>query len=44
MNICNSFIFVVRNSVIKEVKNKEILGNLFTQTGNKRSKLSLSYI
>ena len=44
MSICNSFIFVVRNSVIKEVKNKEILENIFTQARNQRNKLSSGFI
>ena len=44
MSICNSFIFVVRNSVIKEVKNKEVLGNIFTQARNQRNKLSSGFV
>ena len=31
MSICNSFVFVVRNSVIKENKTQELLEGIFTQ-------------
>ena len=44
MSICNSFVFVVRNTVIKEVKNKEILEKIFTQARNRKNKLSSGFI
>jgi len=44
MSICNSFIFVVRNTVIKEDKNKEILEKIFTQARNQKNKLSSGFI
>ena len=44
MSICNSFIFVVRNSVIKEQKNKELLEDIFTQARNQKNKLSSGFI
>ena len=44
MSICNSFIFVVRNSVIKENKNKELLEDIFIQARNEKNKLSSGFI
>ena len=44
MSICNSFIFVVRNSVIKENKNKELLEDIFIQARNQKNKLSSGFI
>ena len=36
MSICNSFIFVVRNTVIKENKTQTIFKNIFTQAKNQK--------
>ena len=44
VSICNSFIFVVRNSIIKEKMNKILLDNLFTQTMKKRHKLPSGFV
>jgi hypothetical protein len=44
MSICNAFIFVVRNSVIKEKMNKNYLDDLFTQTMRNKKKLSSGLI
>ena len=40
ISICNAFIFVVRNSVIKENYTKEIIDSMFTQTKSQKNKLS----
>ena len=44
MSICNAFIFVVRNSVIKEKMNKNLLDDLFTQTMRNKEKLPSGFI
>ena len=44
MSICNSFVFVVRNSVIKENKNKELLEDIFTKAKKGQSKFSSGFI
>ena len=44
MNICNSFIFVVRNSTIKEEKNKDNLKTLFNLIKHGKSSLLSSLI
>ena len=43
MSICNSFIFVVRNSVIKENETKKILNQIFTQAKEQKKKSSSQY-
>ena len=44
MSICNAFIFVVRNSVIKEKMTKNYLDDLFTQTMRNKKKLASGLI
>ena len=44
MSICNAFVFVVRNSVIKEKMNKKLLDELFTQTMRNKQKLPSGFI
>jgi hypothetical protein len=44
MSICNSFIFVVRNSVIKEKNAKRILDSIFQQAKEQKNKLSSQFI
>ena len=44
MSICNSFIFVVRNSVIKEKNAKRILDSIFQQAKEQKKKLSSQFI
>ena len=44
MSICNAFVFVVRNSVIKEKMNKKLLDVLFTQTMRNEQKLPSDFI
>ena len=44
MSICNSFAFVVRNSVIKEDNNKELFESIFINTRNQKNKLSKGFI
>ena len=43
MSICNSFIFVVKNSVIKENKTEKILNEIFTQAKEQKKKSSSQY-
>ena len=43
MSICNSFIFVVKNSVIKENKTQKILNQIFTQAKEQKKKSSSQY-
>ena len=43
MSICNSFIFVVKNSVIKENKTEKILNQIFTQAKEQKKKSSSQY-
>ena len=44
MSICNGFIFVVRNSVIKENDTKKILDSMFTQAKEQKNKFSNRFI
>ena len=44
MSICNNFIFVVRNSVIKEKNAKRILDSIFQQAKEQKNKLSSQFI
>ena len=44
MSICNNFIFVVRNSVIKEKNAKRILDSIFQQAKEQKHKLSSQFI
>ena len=44
MNICNAFIFVVRNSVIKEKEKKEMLDKLFIKSMMNKEKLPSGFI
>ena len=44
MSICNNFIFVVRNSVIKEKNAKRILDSIFQQAKEQKKKLSSQFI
>ena len=44
MSICNSFVFVVRNSVIKENKTQELLEGIFTQARKEKKKLPSGFI
>jgi hypothetical protein len=44
MSICNSFVFVVKNSVIKENKTKEMLDSIFTQAKEQKGKLISQFI
>jgi hypothetical protein len=44
MSICNAFIFVVRNSLIKENDTKKILDSMFTQIKKQKNKLSNQFI
>ena len=44
MSICNAFIFVVRNSVIKENDTKKILDSMFNQIKEQKNKLSNRFI
>ena len=44
MSICNAFIFVVKNSVIKENDTKQILDSMFTQIKKEKNKLSKDFI
>ena len=44
MSICNSFIFVVKNSVIKENKTEKILNQIFTQAKEQKKKSSSQYV
>ena len=44
MSICNSFVFVVRISVIKENKTKELLEGIFTQARKEKKKLPSGFI
>ena len=44
MSICNSFIFVVRNPIIKETKTKELLEGIFTQARKEKKKLPSGFI
>ena len=44
MSICNTFIFIVRNSVIKENDAKKILDSMFTQAKEQKNKLSNRFI
>ena len=44
MSICNSFVFVVRNSVIKEKNAKRILDSIFQQAKEQKNKLSSQFI
>ena len=43
MSICNSFIFVVRNSLIKEKMNKTKLNSIFTQAKEQKKKSSSQF-
>ena len=43
MSICNSFIFVVRNSLIKENINKDIMNSIFTQAKEQKKKSSQQF-
>ena len=44
MSICNAFIFVVRNSVIKEHDTKKILYSIFTQAKEQKNKFANRFI
>ena len=44
MKICNTFIFVVRNSLIKEKMNKNLFDNLFSQAMRNKLKLPSGFI
>ena len=44
ISISNLFVFVVKNSVIKETKNKEILEDIFSQAKKEQSKFSSGFI
>ena len=44
MSICNAFIFVVRNSVIKEHDTKKILDSIFTQAKEQKNKFANRFI
>ena len=44
MSICNSFIFVVRNSVIKENSAKIVLDSIFNQAKEQKNKLTSQFI
>ena len=44
MSICNAFIFVVRNSVIKENDTKKILDSMFTQAKEQKNKFANRFI
>ena len=44
MSICNLFIFVVRNSFIKENTTKRILDSIFTHAKEKKNKLTSQFI
>ena len=44
MSICNSFIFVVRNSVIKENNAKIVLDSIFNQAKEQKNKLTSQFI
>ena len=44
MSICNTFIFVVRNSIIKEKSKKDILDKLFIQSMRNKEKLPSGFI
>ena len=44
MSICNSFVFVVRNSVIKENTAKRVLDSIFTQAKEQKGKLTSQFI
>ena len=44
MSICNNFIFVMRNSVIKEKNAKRILDSIFQQAKEQKHKLSSQFI
>jgi len=44
MSICNSFVFVVRNSVIKENTTKEVLDSIFTQAKEQKGKFVSQFI
>ena len=43
MSICNCFIFVVRNSIIKEKKTQKILNSLFIQAKEQKKKSSSQF-
>ena len=43
MSICNSFIFVVRNSLIKEKMNKDKINSIFTQAKEQKKKSSQQF-
>jgi len=44
MSICNSFVFVVKNSVIKENNTKAVLDSIFTQAKEQKGKLISQFI
>ena len=44
MNICNSFIFVIRNSKIKENENQRILNEIFDSVKEQKSQFSSKFI
>ena len=44
MNICNSFIFVVKNSIIKEKENQRILNEIFINAKEQKEQLSNLFI
>ena len=44
MSICNSFIFVVRNTVIKENNTKKVLDSIFNQAKEQKNKLTSKFI
>ena len=44
MSICNSFIFVVRNTVIKENNAKIVLDSIFNQAKEQKNKLTSQFI
>jgi hypothetical protein len=44
MSICNSFIFVMKNSVIKENSTKRVLDSIFTQAKEQKNKFTSQFI
>ena len=44
MSICNSFIFVIRNTVIKESNTKKVLDSIFNQAKEQKNKLTSKFI
>ena len=44
MSICNSFVFVVKNSVIKENNTKAVLDSIFTKAKEQKGKLISQFI